>query len=354
MTAFVTTTLLLFPGLGLVALAVGLLVRRYSLSALIVGLTGLLALAAASAWITAGPMSQLDKLVSDNAGLKETIARLKAELDDARRPATESTTKTEPTEPQGPIAALESELLAERSKRAETQDKAADAGRMAAAATARIADLDRKLREAQDARLNGERRAELGAQPPPAPAPPDLPGIRRKLDGGDRSYYSINVERELIPDNRGIWYVVRLLQNGKDWSFADRQFVLTDATEIKEINESAARLREDVLLPLSQAGQKWRLYVRGAADSRHVVGPVGRELTFLPRSANGTHSPKPIGKRVPMPVQNEGLPTLRADWLREIVRPVLGAIGKDEIEILENPPQPGHGRTAEFVLFVEW
>jgi hypothetical protein len=53
-------------------------------------------------------------------------------------------------------------------------------------------------------------------------------------------------------------------------------------------------------------------------------------------------------------VQNEALPTLRAEWLRGIVRPVIGSIGADDIEILENPPRLGQGRTAELVFFVEW
>jgi hypothetical protein len=52
--------------------------------------------------------------------------------------------------------------------------------------------------------------------------------------------------------------------------------------------------------------------------------------------------------------KNEDLPTLRADWLREIVRPVFGDVVSGDIDILENPPQQKHGRTAELVLFVEW
>jgi hypothetical protein len=110
---------------------------------------------------------------------------------------------------------------------------------------------------------------------------------------------------------------VHLLQGGRDWNFADRQFVLSDSTEIKA---SMAHLRDDVLVPLSQAGKYWRLFVRGTADARRVAGPVGRELSYLPRLPDGTHASEPRGKRVTVPVQNEDLPTLRADWLREIVR----------------------------------
>jgi hypothetical protein len=110
----------------------------------------------------------------------------------------------------------------------------------------------------------------------------------------------------------------------------------------------------DVLVPLSQAGKYWRLFVRGAADARRVAGPISRELSYLPRLPDGTHTSGPRGKRVTVLVQNEDLPTLRADWLREIVRPVLGAVVSGDIDILENPPHQGHGRTAELVLFVEW
>jgi hypothetical protein len=52
--------------------------------------------------------------------------------------------------------------------------------------------------------------------------------------------------------------------------------------------------------------------------------------------------------------KNDDLPTLRADWLREIVRSVLGDVVSGDIDILENPPQQEHARTAELVLFVEW
>jgi hypothetical protein len=333
MSAFNTATLLLFPGLGLVALAIGLLSRRYSASALAVGLTGLLALTTASTWISsAGPMTdttQPSKLMSNNAELKET--------------------KT--------VEPLVGELHDERSRRADSQRSDAD-DRRATAETARATELEEKLREAQHGKAEAEREvASLQAklrdvQPtPPSPRPPDLQIVRRKLADGDRPYYATQGERELIPGRRGTWYVVRLLQGGRDWNFADRQFVLSDSTEIKA---SMVHLRDDVLVPLSQAGKYWRLFVRGAADARQVAGPVGRELSYLPRLRDGTHASEPRGKWVTVPVQNEDLPTLRADWLRAIVRPALGAIVSGDIDILENPPQPEHEKTAELVLFVEW
>jgi len=333
MSAFSTANFLLFPGLGLVALAIGLLARRYSASALGVGLVGLLSLATASTWIIAAvPAKHVSK------------------------PAP----KTEAAKPQSPTLDLErlkQELLAEKAKSAQAERHAADADRSGTDTTARIAALNSKVREFQAGKEEAERRVALlekqltGAQSAPtAPKPPDLPGILLKLAEGDGHYYAAKEERALIPGKRGAWYGVRLLQGGKDWSFADRQFVLADPTAIKA---SAARLRDDVLRPLTQAGQRWQLFVRGAADPRPVAGPVGRELVVLPRLPDGLYSPAPRAKQVTLPVQNEELPTLRADWLREIVRPVLGEAGMGEIDILENPPQSGHGRTAEFVLFVE-
>ncbi len=321
MSAFNTATLLLFPGLGLVALAIGLLSRRYSAAALAVGLTGLLTLTTASTWISsAGPMAdttQPSMSMSDNTELKESMAEVERLVGELR-----------------------------------------DQGRKATAATARNTELEEKVREAQHGRAAAERKvalveAKLRDVPatPPSPRPPDLQIVRGKLADGDRPFYATQEERELIPGRRGTWYAVRLLQGGRDWNFADRQFVLSDSTEIKA---SVAHLRDDVLVPLSHAGKYWRLFVRGAADARRVAGPVGRELSYLPRLSNGTHEPKPRGKQVIVPVQNEDLPTLRADWLREIVRPVLGAVVSDDIDILENPPQQEHERTAELVLFVEW
>jgi hypothetical protein len=144
---------------------------------------------------------------------------------------------------------------------------------------------------------------------------------------------------------------VRLLQGGRDWTFFDGQFVLSDSTDIKA---SMVHLRDDVLVPLSQAGKYWRLFVRGAADDRRVARPVVRELSYLLRLRDGTHASDLTRKRVTVRVRNEDLPTLRADWLREIVHPALGAVVSGGIDILENPPRQEHGRTAELVLFVEW
>jgi hypothetical protein len=233
-----------------------------------------------------------------------------------------------------------------------------DERRKATAATASATELEEKVRAAQDGKAEAERKVALleaklrdVQATPPSPRPVDLQMIRRKLADGDRPFYSTEEERELIAGRKGTWYVVRLLQGGKDWNFADRQFVLSDSTEIKA---SIVHLRADVLVPLSQAGKYWRLFVRGAADPRRVAGPVGRDLAYLPRLPDGTYASEPRSDRVNILAKNDDLPTLRADWLREIVRSVLGDIVSGDIDILENPPQQEHGRTAELVLFVEW
>src|SRR5947207_3200014 len=114
MPAFSPAILLLFPGLGLVGLGIGLLARRYSGSALATGLTGLFALALASTWIaTAGP---LEKPISED-----------------RRP------------PNAKVERLTVELQLEQSKRTEAQRASADADRRITTVTAKIAELNEQL-----------------------------------------------------------------------------------------------------------------------------------------------------------------------------------------------------------------
>ena len=361
MYAFNTAALLLFPGLGLAALAIGLLARRYSASALTVGLTGLLALTTASTWITtAGPVGGPQVGKPETVKPKEKTGNQEGGPDDASKRGPEPATKSEPELKQALAEKMQltATLQAEQNKRADAERAGREAERTAAAAAARAAELEAKVREAQHSKAEAEREARrlqdelTKVRPaPPPPIPPDPGGIRRKLVEGDRRHYTTRDEHDLLPGREGAWYVVRLLKDGATWEFADRQFVLADATEI---NASAARLRDDVLHPLSELKKPWWLYVRGYADARRVTGPTGREVSYLPRAAGNTHSPEARGKRVVVPVQIDDLPMLGADWLREIVRTVIAAAGADEIAILENPPQQTHGRTAELVLFVAW
>ena len=85
-----------------------------------------------------------------------------------------------------------------------------------------------------------------------------------------------------------------------------------------------------------------------------LLGPLAANFSICPACPTEHTLPSRKGKRVTVPIQNDDLPTLRADWLREIVRPVLGDALSGDIDILENPPQQEHERTAELVLFVEW
>ena len=81
MTASTIAAVVVFAGLGLVALALGLLVRRYSGHALASGLVGLLALTTASTWII---YSRRDTDVRVINKLKVEIAALNKELQGLR------------------------------------------------------------------------------------------------------------------------------------------------------------------------------------------------------------------------------------------------------------------------------
>lgn len=362
MSAYDLAVLLLFPGLGLVALAIGLLARRYSAAVLALGLTGLLALATASSFIAiaGGPATdtaQLGRLMRENGELKDVIARQQREID--AMPKAAALPAQDPNAgPRDGDTARPGGVPEAQGRRAAAEPDASGSGQPASALAARAAELEACLRDSRNAQAEAERRQAAleerlrDAAPRPAPRQdPDPGAIRRKLDDGDPLFYATNSERELIPGRRGSWHVVRLLRSGKAWEFADRQFALPDAAEIKA---GVVKLRDDILIPLTRAGRPWRLFVRGEADARPVAGPVDRELTFLPRLPGGTYEAKPKGRRVTIPVTNEDLPNLRAEWLREIVRPALGTLVTDDIDILENPPHQEHGRTAVLVLFVDW
>ncbi len=371
MSAFDTATFLLFPGIGLICLALALLVRRYSASALAVGLTGLLTLTAASTWIAAArPMvneTQRNSLTAPDDALKYAMERLK--VDNAHK------------------------LKAEQQGRVYAERRAMSAESQAEALTAKYADLERALRKMEKAETEAKRNSSFQIRrlsnsvaeikklneairkanegkrealsrvaalekqlqssrvAPPAPSMPDAAAIRRKLETPNSHYFVLKKDQALIAGRKGEWYVVRLLRAGGEWQFADRQFALPDASELKA---NAKRFRTDILAPLSRTGKRWTLFVRGSADGRRVAGPVRRVLPYLPLLPNGTYSPKATSKRLAIPVQNEHLPMLRADWLRKIVQSALSPMKATDIAILENPPQPGNSRMAELVMVVEW
>lgn len=338
---------LLFPGLGLVAVAFVLLARRYSTSALGVGLAGLLTLTTASTWVISGGPN-----TASTGGLGGIIEELRARIDDGDKRVLAAEQRVLE------LDQLKGQLEAAQSKRKEAESKTADSEKEHLVATFRIAGLNEKLDAAEKAKVAAESQVAVLEDKlrnvtvlPLPPKPPDLQRVRRVLAEGLRPFFLTQDERELVPGRKGSWHIVRLLMGGEEWRFADREFVLSDAERLKA---SATQFRDEVLLPLDQVNTHWTLFVRGAADPRRVTGPTGRDLYFLPRTPEGVHAALPKGKRVTIPIENDDLPILRADWLREIVGPVLGTRARGDIAILENSPRPGHGRTAELVLFIEW
>lgn len=382
MSAYHAAPFVLFPALGLVALSIGLLSRRYSAAALAIGLAGLLALTVASTWlITAPPLTVTAPLPESLAPknktepLKDTPPALAPVVSTSPSPVSPDVAQlqTNLEKAQSELERLRSERRAEQALREEAERKrevaervSADASLQARVAEEKIVDLRTKLGDAQAARVSAEHRLALAQQkagspqPPPAPSQPspsptllNAADIRQRLvSGGGRHWTAQKLDRELISGWNGEWYLVRLLRNGEAWSFRDREFALADAS--KDIAASAAQLRDELLLPLSKTPTRWHLYVRGTADARQVVGPAGREVAYLPLQPDGTYAPQSEARaRIPVRIQNDRLPQLRADWLRQVVHPVIGAVGAKDIAILENPPGPDQGRTAELVLYVE-
>ena len=93
MTASTFAAVAVFAGLGVVALALGLLVRRYSGGALAIGLIGLLTLATASTWIiyagqeTAAQNKELQTAREQIRRLEQRFENAKAELGKAEQEA---------------------------------------------------------------------------------------------------------------------------------------------------------------------------------------------------------------------------------------------------------------------------
>jgi hypothetical protein len=110
-------------------------------------------------------------------------------------------------------------------------------------------------------------------------------------------------------------------------------------------------------LPFGKWRKSTRLFLRGAADYRRLLGAPkefdARELNILPRLPDGTYGAVP--RRLPQPahVRNVDLPNLRAGWLSWHIRSVL-PLGTADIPILENPPAAGHERTVDLILYVDW
>ena len=142
-----------------------------------------------------------------------------------------------------------------------------------------------------------------------------------------------------------------LAREGKPLTFPDRQYSIPGASA--DIVRSARKLNE-LLAPLQQAKVAMRLFLRGMADKRQVdkasTRPAGI-IAVLPQT-NGIHS----GTRTEtLPVvDNEALPNLRAEWMRQQLRPVMSSVGTRDIEILDNQPSDGSELAVDLLLFVDW
>jgi hypothetical protein len=325
MSAFSMASTAVFASVGLMALALGLLARAYSGRVLAVGLAGLFGVTTASAWIAqAGPevdVSEIKRLTREIAKLKEKTSdvtrndpELIAKLDEARRQRDAAEIKA---------AQLQGTIFGVRLAQEAEQKKAADAEKLRIAAEA-------KLKDVQDEAARTELALKLGNQ-----------------------FYSVQPlkEPELVHGLTGKWYVIQLSVGGRRLTFPDRKPDWPEAAE--DIRKSAATLHKDIIDPLT--GKNIRLFVRGSADFRTAGGsddvPSPKNLSVLtPRSPDGTYDGK-TGVPLPRPA-NGHLPNLRADWLRNLVGDILAPGGSKTIQILDNPPEPGHDRTVELVLYV--
>jgi Skp family chaperone for outer membrane proteins len=319
MTAFSTAITIVFASLGLVALALVLLVRHLSASALAIGVLGLIALTTAAIWIIFG-RPETDPRAIDN--LKEEIAARHKDLQSLREQ----------------VQGLEKRLGAlEAENDRIPPDLAAAQSRLRAAQQEfqiKVAELEQKTKAIP--RQN----------------------VRQMLANRlDTSFYTSQLleQRSLVAGLTASWYLMRLRLGGKPFIFADGQFRISDA--VQKVKESALQLHTDVLGPVAQVAKSTRLFLRGGADNRRLVStpeaPEVQELLVLPRLSDGSYARVPRRLHLAAPVRNEDLPNLRADWLRQNIEPVL-TYGSADIQILENPPAADQERTVDLILYVEW
>ena len=424
MTTFTFATTVIFASLGIVGLALGLLARRYSLPVLAIGLAGLLALTAASTWITLTWPEFIDQatkeLSTQNVQLRNTNVKLNEVNTAATITLTKShertnrldsriqnltserdliRTKNESTKAAGAdltrqidklvleAARLETKLMEEGTKRAKAEQdvkvaetrlkkrlliaerKKQEAERLNLDLNTEIEErkkTERLLSEAHDMAKNDGRklavlRGKLIKQNTSAIHPQFLrPALDNRLENG--CYISRSLPRnELVLGLQGSWYALRLKNRGKPLVFADGQFRIPEAK--KEIQECALRFHKEVVVPVAKVAKRIRLFVRGGADTRRIIGqvedPEVRKITYLPLQQSGRYTRDPKQQAVTVPVRNEDLPNLRADWLRQLIRSALATSGADiknigAIDILQNKPGRRHERTADYLLYVEW
>jgi hypothetical protein len=329
MSAPFVASAVLFAGIGLVALALGLYARRHFRQAFTVGLCGLLALSGTSTWMTLAASSVV--IV----------------------PAPSPLPPNPPAIPPPPAADSSADDLQQKLKNAledqQTVVRERDVSLSAAAKLREVLDAERKASKEMTARQNEAEAKVLIRDDEVARLRGELSALRSKSDLHSllsaTSYVLIpRDEPEIVMGWRGRWYTVQL---GTKIEFADREFNFPAAERL--LRGRAEQFKRDVLAPLAAQQKGVRLFVRGSADERSLAKPADRpsltDYMVLPRLTDGAYSPQPDARRVTV-VDNRDLPNLRAIWLRQTLSQVLG-----DIAILDNRPA-GQSRSAELILFV--
>ncbi|MDX2259829.1 MAG: hypothetical protein NW205_13060 [Hyphomicrobiaceae bacterium] len=364
-------TIGLVCGLALTAIGLVAVARRYSASGFAVALIGLLGIAFAGTWsvrelaqlraavVTSPAPPAAPTVPEPNQAVQEALTRARdaeslaatatSERDEARRKAedAEAALTTERTARDAAREAARQEAAADAQSRAEASAKAA-----LARAEEEIAGLRRRIAELER---------------PPAASDPTVPvtevvAYMRSLIGKrlDTPFYEIAPlpGAELVEGLTGSWYVLRLKVDGVPLTFPDARFRLDgDPARMGPGIEQAQR---DVLDPVALLAKDHRVFVRGSADARRVIGsdadqPSAQQLAVLTPLGDGRYGRSTAQRPIMTPLRNDDLPALRADWLRGR----LTAAGMSEpIDILATTPSanPGGGvqRTAEIVLYVDW
>ena len=407
MTTFTVATTVIFASLGLIALAFGLLARRYSFRVFAVGLVGLLVLATASTWITLAWPAIVNQLTS---GLNRKLTAAKLEIQDMhgqlltydsqvqtlnskyfalQKKYNAVETRLEKEIRGGKQAAdleknraddLDAKLKAEQVSHTKAVSKAVT---VEAQCKKKSQQLAEKTKEAEQLKKEWDKErvkhiktkgslqiCESNTEPSkekpkkyilPTISPQILrAGLSRQLNAD--CYLSDPLRRrELVAGYTGNWYILRLKHHGKPLQFGSGQFGIPG--DKKQIEACVRQLHKEVINPVAKVAKRIRLFVRGSANSRRIIGPVGassiRFLTYLPLQKSGRYDLNSKQHSVAVPIHNKDLPYLRAYWLRQLIRPVLATAKPrqqhiEEINILQNIPLRKHNRTADFILYVKW
>jgi hypothetical protein len=338
----------LFAGIGLMALALGLSARRHFQQAFAVGLLGLLVLAGTSTWITLAASTIPYREQGVKTGESDTpappsppsgnrIDELTRQLRDAM--AVKGNAEHERDAAQAVAETASQQLVNAVAERDTASTAASDARRRLEAEQARNTRLQSQVAELEKGL----------AQQPPAPTPPPTSStveVRRLLSSANYVLQPLS-QSEIVRNLHGRWYAVKL---GPKIEFGDRQFALADRDG--RIRDAAEQLKRDVLDPLAKLQMGLRLFVRGSADDRPVSVRTESsgitEYRSLPGSIARGYQPIEQDQIVRQFITNDDLPNLRALSLSKVVSPALGV----DVVMLHNVPGTGEGRSAELILFV--